>query len=192
MSVRLFVGKLPFDTTEVDLREYFSQVGAVSAVILPTDRETGKKRGFAFVDFEDKATAENAIRRFNNGIFHGRTISVSEARPREERGSGERSGPAHSGSFPRRNRLSGGGIGAGRGHNAEPPDDFGEIRPSRHRGAGKSGSRKKNKPKVPQGPIRERRSGRLHDLGEENHHSEEVDFENLATSAPPREDDSEE
>ena len=85
MPARLFIAKLPLTATEKDLRDHFSQVGTVLSVILPTDRETGKKRGFAFVDFEDKATADEAIRRFNSAMFGGQMISVSEARPREER-----------------------------------------------------------------------------------------------------------
>ena len=58
MPVRLFVGNLPYDTTEPDLREFFAPVGPLSTVIIPVDRETGKRRGFAFVEFSDPAHAE--------------------------------------------------------------------------------------------------------------------------------------
>lgn len=192
MSVRLFIAKLPFNTTEADLREYFSQVGPVSAIVLPVDRETGKMRGFAFIDFDDKATAETAIQRLNNGMFKGQTISVSEARPREEKRSSARSGPPHPGRFPPRNRFSGGGVRPAPHQHAEPHDGLGEDRPLRRSpSAGKSGGRKRSDPKAPRGPIRERRSGRFHDLGEDDHDPEEVEFENFATSAPPGEDDSE-
>jgi cold-inducible RNA-binding protein len=95
MPVRLFVGNLPYDTTESDLRELFSPVGTLSAVIMPVDRETGKPRGFAFVEFSDTAQAEEASRRFNNQPFKGRNIAINEARAKENRpdsGPGARSG----------------------------------------------------------------------------------------------------
>lgn len=85
MSVRLFVGNLSYEVTEADLREYFSAVGPVSYISIPVDRETGKRRGFAFVEFGDSAQAEEAIRRFNNQPFKGRPIAVNEARARESR-----------------------------------------------------------------------------------------------------------
>lgn len=95
MSVRLFVGNLPYETTETDLREFFSSVGILSNVIIPVDRETGKRRGFAFVEFSDPAQAEEASRRLNNQPFKGRNITINEARARESRpdfGSGSRPG----------------------------------------------------------------------------------------------------
>ncbi len=85
MPVRLFVGNLPYDVTEPDLRELFSSVGPLSSVIIPVDRETGKRRGFAFIEFGDPAHAEEASRRFNNQPFKGRTITINEARARESR-----------------------------------------------------------------------------------------------------------
>ena len=66
------------------LREHFSTVGPVSYLSIPTDRETGKQRGFAFVEFKDRAQADEAIRRFNNQSFQGRSLSVSEARARND------------------------------------------------------------------------------------------------------------
>jgi RNA recognition motif-containing protein len=95
MSVRLFVGNLPYDVTEPDLREFFSSVGPLSTVIIPVDRETGKRRGFAFVEFSDPALAEEASRKLNNQQFKGRNITINEARARENRpesGSGARPG----------------------------------------------------------------------------------------------------
>ena len=95
MSVRLFVGNLPYETTETDLREFFSSVGILSNVIIPVDRETGKRRGFAFVEFSDPAQAEEASRRLNNQPFKGRNITINEARARESRtdsGPGSRPG----------------------------------------------------------------------------------------------------
>lgn len=85
MPVRLFVGNLPYDTTEPDLREFFSSIGPLSTVIIPVDRETGKRRGFAFVEFSDPAQAEEASRKLNNRPFKGRNITINEARARENR-----------------------------------------------------------------------------------------------------------
>ncbi len=85
MSVRLFVGNLPYDVTEVELRELFAPVGPLSSVVIPVDRETGKRRGFAFVEFSDPAQAGEASRRFNSQLFKGRSITVNEARARENR-----------------------------------------------------------------------------------------------------------
>jgi cold-inducible RNA-binding protein len=85
MPVRLFVGNLPYDATESDLREFFSPVGSLSTVIIPVDRETGKRRGFAFVEFSDPAQAEEASRKLNNQPFKGRNISINEARAKESR-----------------------------------------------------------------------------------------------------------
>jgi RNA recognition motif-containing protein len=84
MSVRLFVGNLAYDVTEAELKELFSAVGVPSDIRLPTDRETGKPRGFAFVEFSERAHAEEAIGRFNQQLFKGRPLAVSEARPRGE------------------------------------------------------------------------------------------------------------
>ena len=101
MSVRLFVGNLSYDVTESDLRDFFQPVGQLSAVILPMDRETGKPRGFAFVEFTDRAKADEAIRRFNNQPLKGRNVAINEARARESQpgpGAGDRPRAPH---FPR-------------------------------------------------------------------------------------------
>ena len=86
MSVRLFVGNLAYDVTEAELVEFFSASAPPLSVRLLTDRETGKPRGFAFVEFSDAAQAEEAIRRFHQQVFKGRPLVVNEARPREEGG----------------------------------------------------------------------------------------------------------
>ena len=83
MAVRLFVGNLPYDATESEIRQHFSSVGNLSYVSIPLDRETGKKRGFAFVEFADAQQAQEAIRQFNNQPFKGRSLAVNEARARE-------------------------------------------------------------------------------------------------------------
>lgn len=85
MAVRLFVGNLPYDVTEADVREHFAVVGPLSYISLPTDRETGKPRGFAFIEFSERADAEEAIRRLNNQAFRGRPLAVNEARARDDR-----------------------------------------------------------------------------------------------------------
>src|SRR5512144_2765043 len=93
MPVRLFVGNLPYDMTEPDIREFFAPVGPLSTVIIPVDRETGKRRGFAFVEFSDPAQAAEASRRLNNQPYKGRNITINEARARENRpDSGPRTG----------------------------------------------------------------------------------------------------
>jgi hypothetical protein len=102
MAVRLFVGNLPYTANETEVRAHFATVGPVASVWLPMDRETGRPRGFAFVEFADPAHAQEAIRRFNNQPFGGRNLSVNEARPQERS-----SGP------PRREGPGGGGFAGG-------------------------------------------------------------------------------
>src|SRR5678815_1780232 len=109
---------MPYGATEADLRAHFSGVGAPSQVVIPMDRETGRPRGFAFVEFLDRGMAEQAIERFNQQPFMGRSLSVSEARPREDRpaGGGFRpSGPGGGGgSFGGPRPGGGGGFGGPR------------------------------------------------------------------------------
>src|SRR6185295_7893722 len=83
--VRLFVGNLPYNATEAALRELFSTIGPLSYIYFPMDRESGKPRGFAFVEFSERAHAEEAMRRFNNQMFMGRPLAVNEARERDDR-----------------------------------------------------------------------------------------------------------
>ena len=100
MAVRLFVGNLSYSTTEADLRTYFGGVAPPSQVVLPVDRETGRPRGFAFIEYQDRAHAEQAIQQFNGQVFNGRPLAVSEARAREDRGpGGPPSGPRPGGGF---------------------------------------------------------------------------------------------
>ena len=88
MAVRLFVGNLPYSATEADLRAHFTQVAEPSHVAMPVDRETGRPRGFAFVEFVERDKAEAVISRFNEQPFLGRSLAVSEARAREDRPAG--------------------------------------------------------------------------------------------------------
>ena len=85
MPVRLFVGNLSYEATEAELRQHFSTIGPVSYCYLPTDRETGRPRGFAFVEYTDDSLANQAIDRLNNQPFRGRPLAVKEAQPREAR-----------------------------------------------------------------------------------------------------------
>src|SRR5258706_9845857 len=103
---------MPYGATEADLRTHFSGVGAPSQIVIPVDRETGRPRGFAFVEFQERAVAEAAISRFNQQPFMGRSLSVSEARPREERPAGGFSRPPGGGGFGGP-RPMGGGPGGG-------------------------------------------------------------------------------
>ena len=82
--VRLFVGNLPYQATEDDLRTHFSQVGQPTQIVRPLDRETGRARGFAFVEYAERTVAEDAIKKFDGQLFMGRPLAVSEARAREE------------------------------------------------------------------------------------------------------------
>ena len=85
MGTKLYVGNLPFNTTENELQELFSQAGAVQEVTLMQDRFTGKSRGFAFVTMGSDEEAQNAISKFNGHTMEGRPMTVNEARPREQR-----------------------------------------------------------------------------------------------------------
>ena len=85
MAVRLFIGNLPYGASEADLRAHFAAVAEPSHVVMPVDRETGRPRGFAFVEFADRAVAEDVIRKFDAQPFQGRSLAVSEARAREDR-----------------------------------------------------------------------------------------------------------
>ena len=112
MPVRLFVGNLPYEATEAEIREHFATIGTVTYCYLPTDRETGRPRGFAFVEYGDDNNAQQAIARLNNQSFRGRPLAVKEAQPREARppGAGPRpyGGPPGAGG-PRPSYGGGGG-----------------------------------------------------------------------------------
>ena len=95
MSNKMYVGNLPFTVGEADLREAFGQFGPVSEASVVMDRQTGRPRGFAFVSMETKEAMEAAIRGLNGKDFAGRSLTVNEARPREER-------PAYGGGADRR------------------------------------------------------------------------------------------
>jgi RNA recognition motif-containing protein len=83
--MNLYVGNLSFETTESKLRDVFSEYGTVTSARIITDRETGRSRGFGFVEIEDDAAALKAVTEMNGAELDGRTLTVNEARPREPR-----------------------------------------------------------------------------------------------------------
>lgn len=85
MATKLYVGNLPFNATEDEVKEYFSTIGEVQSVKIISDRDTGRSRGFCFVEMQN---ADAAITELNGKEMNGRKITVSEAREREQRGGG--------------------------------------------------------------------------------------------------------
>lgn len=88
MATKLYVGNLSFKTTSDDLREYFSQAGEVETASVIEDRETGRSRGFGFVEMATAEGAAAAIEQFNGKDLNGRNLTVNEAKPRTDRGGG--------------------------------------------------------------------------------------------------------
>src|SRR5688572_5926898 len=88
MNRKLYVGNLSFQTTDTELQALFETAGSVSTVTVMRDRETGRARGFAFVEMASDADALNAINTLNQSSFGGRTLAVNEARPQEPRSGG--------------------------------------------------------------------------------------------------------
>jgi cold-inducible RNA-binding protein len=111
MSNKLYVGNLSFRVTSEDLQEYFGAAGAVESANVVFDRETGRSRGFGFVEMASEDDANNAIAQFNGTEYDGRNIVVNEARPREDRGGGFGGG---GGGGRGRGGYNGGGGGGGR------------------------------------------------------------------------------
>lgn len=122
MESKLYVGNLSYDTTEDQLRELFTQAGAVSEVVLIKDRDSGRSKGFAFVTMASQVDAENAIRMFNGKSVGNRELKVNVARPPEDR--------PRTGGF-------GGGFGGNRGGGAG-----GGRRDDRRGGTGGGGQRR--------------------------------------------------
>lgn len=82
---KLFVGSLAWATTDDSLQAHFAQAGTVASAKVVTDRDSGRSRGFGFVEFENDAEADTAIEKLNNSELDGRQITVNEARPREDK-----------------------------------------------------------------------------------------------------------
>jgi RNA recognition motif-containing protein len=190
MPVRLFVGNLPYDATEVEVREHFSPFGQLTSVFLPVDRETGRPRGFAFVEFVDAAAANAAIDRLNSQPFKGRPLSVSEARAREARSGPPTGGPPRFDRPPMR-PMGGGPPPPSSGPPLSPAEgrqrNFGPDAPRK----GKAKAKGPRRDEGPKGPIPVRSGGRIYDVEEvEEAAGEEVAFDDFAKSLPP--DDSDE
>jgi RNA recognition motif-containing protein len=109
MGNKLYVGNLPFNTTETDLQDLFGQAGTVSEVMLIQDKFTGKSRGFAFITMGSDEEAKNAINLLHGKAIEGRSLTVNEARPREERSGGGGGGGYGGGGGGRRDYGGGGG-----------------------------------------------------------------------------------
>src|SRR5262245_49108758 len=113
MAKNIYVGNLTWDTTADDLLALFQQHGQVARAQVITDRETGRSRGFGFVEMDNDAEAQTAIDQLNGKPFRGRPLTVNEARPREDRGGGGGGGGYGGGGGGRRGGGGGGGYGGG-------------------------------------------------------------------------------
>ena len=88
MSTKLYVGNLPYETTESDLQALFESAGSVASINIVRDRATGQARGFAFVEMGDSAAAQQAINDLDKHAYGGRNLTVNEAKPMVPRGNG--------------------------------------------------------------------------------------------------------
>jgi len=210
LAVRLFIGNLPYGASEADLRAHFSAVAEPSHIVMPVDRETGRPRGFAFVEFAERTAAEEVIKRFDAQPFQGRSLAVSEARAREDRppprpggfsprppGGGGFGGPRPGGGFGGGGgggfggpRPGGGGFGGPRpgGFGGGPPGpggrdrsaNFGPPAPPKRLRGAKKGGSQQDN--KPRGPIKERSGGRIYAVDDLDDDSA-VDIDDIATSA---------
>jgi RNA recognition motif-containing protein len=159
MAMRLFVGNLSDRATETELREHFSAVGPLMFIHIPTDRESGRPRGIAFVEFSDAAQAEEAIRRFHNQPFQGKPLVVNQAREREL-GPGVRK---HASAPP--SMISTDWATESSVSETLPPHKGGARRnfgpDAAPRGQRKPANRRPKSTRGPKGPIRERLGGQF-------------------------------
>ena len=192
MAVRLFIGNLPYGATEADLRAHFAPVAEPSHVVMPVDRETGRPRGFAFVEFADRGHAEEVIKRFDAQPFQGRSLAVSEARAREDRPPGGFAPRPSGGGFggPRPGgfggpRPGGGGFGPRPGPGGPPGPggrdrsaNFGPPAPPKRLRGKKGGTQQEHKPR---GPIKERSGGRIYAV-DDLEDDAAIDIDDVATA----------
>ena len=212
MAVRLFIGNLPYGASEADLRAHFAAVAEPSHVVMPVDRETGRPRGFAFVEFMDRAAAEEVVKRFDAQPFQGRNLAVSEARAREDRpatAARQLLAPAPWRRRIRRRRrrvwraqarrrwlrrpaARRRGFGGPRpGGFGGPPTgpggrdrsaNFGPPAPPKRLRGGKKGNSQQEN--KPRGPIKEKSGGRIYAVDDLDEGAAPVDLDDVATSAP--------
>ena len=113
MSTKIYVGNLPFSTTSQDLESIFGEFGTVESANLIEDRETGRSRGFGFVEMSNKEEGDAAIASLNGKELDGRALTVNEAKPREDRGGSGGRGGYGGGRGNSRGGNRGGGYGGG-------------------------------------------------------------------------------
>jgi len=116
MTMKLYVGNLSFSTSSQDLQDLFGQAGTVQSASVVEDRDTGRSRGFGFVEMSSKEEGTAAIEQFNGKEVNGRNLTVNEARPRENRGGGSRGGfggGRGGGGYGGKRGNGGGGYGGG-------------------------------------------------------------------------------
>lgn len=180
---------MPYGATEADLRAHFAAVAEPSHVAMPVDRETGRPRGFAFVEFADRELAEEVIRKFDAQPFQGRNLAVSEARAREDRP------PRPAGGYGAPRPPGGGYGGGGAGYGARPSGgfspgaggrdrsaNFGPPAPPRRLRGAKKGQGQGQEHKV-RGPIKEKATGRTYALDDAEDDTV-LDIDDIATRAP--------
>jgi cold-inducible RNA-binding protein len=191
MPVRLFVGNLSYEATEAELREHFGTIGPVAYCYLPTDRETGRPRGFAFVEFSNDSHAQEAIARLNNQPFRGRPLAVKEAQPRESRPPGAGppprpsfGGPPRPGGRPLAPGAPSFDVGIPGAPRRRDSGNFGPDAPPR----GKKSKFKSSEPRGPKGPIRVKPNGRIYSTDDVEEEGGEFQGDNFATRAEPPDD----
>ena len=180
MPSRLFVGNLPYEATEAELRKHFSRVAPVSRVFMPLDRDTGKPRGFAFIEFADPEQATAAIEQLHQKPFMDRPLVVNEARPSEARPSGGSGDSSRSFRPQSREKTTLGGFGS----TSSVPRRSSPVR--RRRGRGRSFWEEAPKKE----PIPEKRRSQIFEGDDEiDENEDDIDFENFATGLPESDDE---
>jgi RNA recognition motif-containing protein len=124
MAKNIYVGNLPWGATADDLLQLFQEHGQVTRAQVITDRETGRSRGFGFVEMQDDAEAQKAIEALNGSPYQGRPLTVNEARPREDRGGGGGGGRGYGGGGGGRGYGGGGGGYGGGGYGGGGRDRY--------------------------------------------------------------------
>jgi len=132
MATKLYVGNLPFQTTNDELKDHFAQSGSVESASVVEDRMTGRSRGFGFVEMATPEEAAAAIEQLNGKDFGGRNLTVNEARPRTDRGPGGGGGYGGGGNRGGGGYGGGGGGGGGYGGGGGRRDKDRDRRPSRN------------------------------------------------------------